>query len=66
MSWLGTPTLTPKNLEKKSNFRIHLKNLKMALVISALGGAGPAEGPRKYMFEFILIEIEDMFGFGVG
>ena len=26
-------TLTPKNLEKESNFRLHLKNLKMAFVL---------------------------------
>ena len=26
-------TLTPKNLDKGSNFRFHLKNLKMALVL---------------------------------
>ena len=30
---LGTLTLNPQNLEKKSNFRFHLKNLEMALVL---------------------------------
>ena len=38
---LGTLTLTPKNLEEKSNFRFHLKNLKMALVLQKSSPRNP-------------------------